>query len=171
MLNENLSAKRVWTSKYKNTHVFIVEVEDKDTHETYLLSAGNWECLNGEQYFAVLGQGKEPAEGFFGRLDYDHKTIKFSKVSLYAKHALALTEDGKLYGWGSNERNNLGLGSEVEWVYSPTLIPFFADAKFKLLDVYAGFDHSFVRVEETLPDGSVVKRYYQIGEIKDNEEF
>lgn len=30
----------------------------------------------------------------------DFKDLRFLSISLYEKQALAVTEDGKLYGWG-----------------------------------------------------------------------
>lgn len=34
--------------------------------------------------------------------------IEFTHLSLYQYHALGVTKDGKLYGWGYNEKYILG---------------------------------------------------------------
>ena len=58
----------------------------------------------GQNFDGLLGQGNdEPISATFKKLDYDHTKIKFTKVSMLTRHALALTESGELYGWGSNQ--------------------------------------------------------------------
>ena len=119
----------------------------------------------------MLGQGNdEPVSATFKKLDYDHNTIKFTKVSMLTKHALALTSDGQLYGWGSNEHLRLGL-AEVATVNKPTPITRFNDKSiFQLIDVEAGDDHSFVHLMETFKDtGMVRQRTYQIGFNEEQE--
>ena len=119
----------------------------------------------------LLGQGNdEPVSATFKKLDYDHNTIKFTKVSMLTKHALALTSDGQLYGWGSNEHLRLGL-VDVATVNKPTPIARFNDKSiFQLIDVEAGDDHSFVHLMETFKDtGTVRQRTYQIGFNEEQE--
>jgi alpha-tubulin suppressor-like RCC1 family protein len=121
----------------------IIEVVNPSTSEKYLMSAGmNFDGLS--------GQGNDEAmSSEFKKLDYDHTTIQFKKVSLLTRHALAITEKGELYGWGCNENQRLGLSSSVVNSTKPVPIPFFNDPKrFKLLDVSCGADHSFVYVKE-----------------------
>jgi alpha-tubulin suppressor-like RCC1 family protein len=75
----------------------------------------------------LLGQGnEEPVSATFKKLDYDHNAIKFTKVSMLTKHALALTSNGELYGWGSNENYRLGLDG-VPNATKPTPIARFND--------------------------------------------
>jgi hypothetical protein len=40
-LPENLKALRVWSSRAKYCQAFILEVEERDTKEKYLVSVGN----------------------------------------------------------------------------------------------------------------------------------
>ena len=39
---------------------------------------------------------------------------KFIKIYAGFHHSMALTSDGKLYGWGNNEFGQLGIGSKVD---------------------------------------------------------
>ncbi len=49
-------------------------------------------------------------------------------------------------------------------MYKPTPIPFFNNpSRFKILDIAAGDDHSFVHVQETNVDGTLRYRVYEIG--------
>lgn len=52
------------------------------------------------------------------------KTIVI-EISCSDKHTLALTQDFLVYGWGTNECGQLGLGKTFEKTISPELIPFF----------------------------------------------
>lgn len=101
---DKLSVKNVWTSRAKNTFFTLIEVEEKETKDKYLMSAGL-------SFDGLLGNGNidEVQSNSFKRLDYDYQTVKFKKVCLLTRHVLALTESGELYGWGSNEGQRLGL--------------------------------------------------------------
>lgn len=48
----------------------------------------------------------------------------FENISLGERHALGITDDGKVYSWGSNEKGQLGNGNEDKFSLtgSPTLI-------------------------------------------------
>lgn len=53
------------------------------------------------------------------------KTLGTSVVVQIAcgmKHALALTNNGELYSWGSNTEGQLGLGTDVKYEVKPKLI-------------------------------------------------
>jgi alpha-tubulin suppressor-like RCC1 family protein len=51
----------------------------------------------------LLGQGSTvDISDKFEKLDYDYKQVKFADVSLLYDHAIALTDSGLVYGWGSN---------------------------------------------------------------------
>jgi alpha-tubulin suppressor-like RCC1 family protein len=106
----------------------------------------------------LLGQGNDEAlSATFKKLDYDHNTIKFTKVSMLTKHALALTSEGELYGWGSNTDHRLGLDG-VPNATKPTPIARFNDKSiFQLIDVEAGDDHSFVHLMETFKDTGMIR--------------
>lgn len=95
---------------------------------------------------------------------YDESKINFKKVSLLADHVYALTENGEIYGWGSNEYSRLGNEIADLKVYQPTLLPYFNEKdKFKILDFVCGDDHSFIHVEEFENKKSIGFKLFQIG--------
>lgn len=50
-------------------------------------------------------------------------------IAVGLEHTLALTTDGKVYGWGNNADWQLGLGHNYLNVREPTLIPGLASKK------------------------------------------
>jgi alpha-tubulin suppressor-like RCC1 family protein len=63
--------------------------------------------------------------------DFERR-YKFSQVSFPSKvlqvatgdrHSLAVTEDGKLWAWGFNQKSQCGLGPQLEVYSNPTVIP------------------------------------------------
>lgn len=56
----------------------------------------------GTHFSGVLGVGEPEFLKEFQKLDYDYANIKFVKISLHTNHAMAITDKGELYGWGSN---------------------------------------------------------------------
>ena len=82
--------------------------------------------LDDNPVHAVAGRGSEPKDepGFFP-LQYD-KDINFVDVSVYSDWALAITDKGKLYGWGSNVQRQLSNSEETEF-YQPIELEFFKD--------------------------------------------
>jgi len=45
------------------------------------------------------------------------------QIACGVEHSIALTNDGEIYGWGSNAEGQLALGHKVELVTKPTKIP------------------------------------------------
>lgn len=165
-LPEQYKALNVWCSKAKYSQALILSVEHRTTKEHYLMSIGNHMC-------ALLGNGKDSDNTQeFQILDYDYKTIEFTKVSLLTNHALAVTKSGELYGWGSNVNGKLGLSLENVMAMKPTPVSYFNDkSKFRVLDVACGDEHSFVHVEEFDDLGnSCGFRLYQLGYNPDEPE-
>jgi alpha-tubulin suppressor-like RCC1 family protein len=71
------------------------------------------------------------------------------KLSILTHHILLLTEEGELYGWGSNEYQRLGFDESIKIVEEPKLLNFFNNKeRFIILDIAAGDDHSLIYVEE-----------------------
>ena len=82
---------------------------------------------------------------------------------MLTKHALAVSEDGKLYGWGSNEGLRIGFDKETQPVNKPTLIPFFAresPVTYHVLDISCGEDHSLIHLQEIDSLGHITLRTY-----------
>ncbi len=48
--------------------------------------------------------------------------VTFIKVWAGVTHSFALTSDGRLFGWGSNDHGQLGIGTSSSSVLSPTLV-------------------------------------------------
>ncbi|GAM25008.1 hypothetical protein SAMD00019534_081830 [Acytostelium subglobosum LB1] len=48
-------------------------------------------------------------------------------ISCGKDHSLALDEIGVVYSWGNNTGGRLGLGTTGDFIFSPTIIPFFED--------------------------------------------
>ncbi|XP_059029101.1 probable E3 ubiquitin-protein ligase HERC6 isoform X4 [Mustela lutreola] len=67
--------------------------------------------------------------------------IKIIQVSCGHHHSLALSEDGRLFAWGSNSHGQLGLGKECPSQASPQRVQFLDGIP--LTQVAAGGAHSF----------------------------
>ena len=74
-------------------------------------------------------------------LDYDKDEITFVDVKMKYYHAMALTDNGRLFAWGSNQYHQCGLPEKVNY-YSPTEVPFFYD--YIVHDFDVGDCHSMV---------------------------
>ncbi|CAI2359604.1 unnamed protein product [Moneuplotes crassus] len=72
----------------------------------------------------LLGQGNVHSSNTFSPLDYDKSSINFIDVSVYSDCAMAVTDDGRLFGWGSNKSFQLGITNHTE-ISKPVEIPFF----------------------------------------------
>ena len=72
-------------------------------------------------------------------MDYDFKNIKFVDMSAYYRGCFAITEDGKLYSWGQNQRSDQMIlqDKDTNEVYKPTLVKYF-ETRYKVLSVHAG---------------------------------
>ena len=96
----------------------------------------------GESSKGLLGQGEDNKKSVsFARLDYEHDKLNFVEVFAKYDHAMALTDDGQLYGWGCNIQHRLGLNNEGD-KFKPTHIEFFKD--YVVENVSVGISHSLV---------------------------
>ena len=135
---------------YKPLFMF-VEVEGK----TELWSAG----YSG---YGLLGQGGDKRESKkFEKLDYNKEEINFVQAKMKYYHAMALTDDGRLFSWGSNGSYQCGL-NESKTYYTPTEIPFFKD--YLVRDFELGDYHSMVCAS---PRNELDKKMiFMIGDIR-----
>ena len=129
----------------------------------------------------VYGFGNNE-DGLLGMLDKTIKTYKPTKINFIANndnvsiedyngkiidiscgtvHNLALTEDGKVFSWGSFQGGQLGLSSEFllnenqkktkdkeMYLSIPTLIPFFRKEDIKIKKISCGEAHSLALTEK-----------------------
>ena len=89
---------------------------------------GQTEILSiGESHLGLLGQGQDKSQsGTFSSLNYDKESITFKDVKMKYNHAMALTEDSRIFVWGENNHYRSGL-SEEKIYHEPTEIPFFSE--------------------------------------------
>jgi|LauGreDrversion4_2_1035121.scaffolds.fasta_scaffold89509_2 alpha-tubulin suppressor-like RCC1 family protein len=164
-VDPEVEVKRVWASRGKETYLALIEVHNKITDQTYLMSAGT--STDG-----LLGQGSDDITKLttFTKLNYDNTKLSFKKISLLTRHALAISTDGDLYGWGSNDLYRLGQPADVKSLNKPTPIDFFNDRTkiSKVLDIASGDDHSFVYIQELDKFGFNYDVVMQIGYNKDD---
>ena len=69
-------------------------------------------------------------------------TLKVTAVGAGMYHSLALTANGQLFTWGSNSKGQLGLGSQFDKKFSPTLVDCLAGVP--LGGLACGANHSLV---------------------------
>lgn len=158
-LPDNYLVRRVWCNVGKKRFpVCIIEVEDVDTQKIKILSAGASE-------YGTLGQGDEVKESkTFNDLAIDLQSLKIKDISIYDKHALAVTEDGFIYGWGYNENRLLAIHENNTYHWNPTKIV--ALSGFFVHRALASFVHSVV--EASPRDGSLIhKQIMTVGKPDD----
>ena len=76
------------------------------------------------------------------KIDYDSENITFSDFKIGKDHALALTTEGALYGWGNNVDKQLGLADTKNY-FSPTKIEYFEN--YTVHEISCGGFHSVVK--------------------------
>ena len=102
-----------------------VQVEAGNGLSLIVTRAGNVYSF-GNGRFGVLGDGDEMTSQV-PRQIYSLNTKKIKKVAAGSHHVLALTFEGKVLGWGKNDKGQCGLGVEGAAQLTPvpigTLIP------------------------------------------------
>jgi len=78
--------------------------------------------------------------------------LLWANVSSGADHTLAISREGKVFAFGSNEYGQLGLGDNSSAnMYSPVQIPYFTQTR--AIKVLAGYNHSFVWTDDGVIHG------------------
>lgn len=77
--------------------------------------------------------------------------VYFTHIEIHNRQAMAISKDGSLYVWGSNEYALLGLEKLNEIVYIPTVNEYFK--KFKVKQVSCGMWHSLIYVNHLGKNG------------------
>ena len=153
-LPNNAKAWRVYCTNIEKPWVSFVLVET-ESGKTELWSAG-------ESSKGLLGQGEDNKKSAsFARLDYEHDKLNFVEVFAKYDHAMALTDDGQLYGWGCNIQHRLGLKNEGD-KFKPTHIEFFKD--YVVESVSVGMSHSLVIA--SLKSDRTKKMVFSVGKEK-----
>jgi alpha-tubulin suppressor-like RCC1 family protein len=118
----------------------MLDVVDKSDGKRKILSAGR-------SRFGVLGQGNDVKESeFFKPVQFGDSQIL--NIELNSRVGFAVAKDGKLYAWGSNEYQQMGLElgkDKTQW--TPTLVKFF-DGQFNVKDVRCGEQHALVEAKK-----------------------
>ena len=98
----------------------MIEVVDKsDNKRRKILSAG-------KNKFGVLGLGCEVKESKdFVKVNFGIEQI--IDIAISGKHAIAISKEGTIFGWGSNDNGAIGQpkDKEADSLMVPTVIPFF----------------------------------------------
>eukprot|EP01084_Bolivina_argentea_P162053 282043_1 len=74
---------------------------------------------------------------------FRNKNIKIVSFKCGFHHVLSLTHNNKVYGWGANERGELGFKSDTN-ITIPTKIEFFENDDINVIDIKVGYNHSCV---------------------------
>lgn len=97
---------------------------------------GNAKLLGREETKTKGAHVVQPIESLRGRI---------AKIAFSAKHAAAITTDGKLFTWGHKKYGKLGLpGAHSDVVQLPTEVTFFSKNGIKLKDVVVAKNHTLV---------------------------
>lgn len=99
-------------------------------------------------FFSVANETSQEGDGIVTLIFEQIETFKNTKiinVSGTFEHCFVITEDGKVFGIGSNENGKLGIGKETEKVNEFTEIK--SLSKYKIKAAYAGWSHSLFQTE------------------------
>lgn len=79
-------------------------------------------------------------------MDYDVENIEMEGSCMYMNTAMGWDSEGRLYGWGKNNENCLGLPDDQEY-HKPTLVDKFNE-KYKATYVQTGREFAMVKAIE-----------------------
>jgi|GEM_PF-5950614 len=85
-------------------------------------------------------------------------------------HFLALTSDNRLFGWGSNYYNQVGINSDLNIIDSPTEITYFKENNIKIVKITGGDALSFAISDDGRLFGWGINYYYKMGVGNDDYE-
>jgi E3 ubiquitin-protein ligase HERC4 len=96
----------------------------------------------GSDEYGQLGHNQGAQTLRVPRLVKSLGTLKVTAIAAGMYHSAALTANGQLFTWGSNNKGQLGLGNKYEMVFSPTLVDCLAGVP--LAGLVCGANHSIV---------------------------
>jgi alpha-tubulin suppressor-like RCC1 family protein len=111
-------------------------------HSFFLAEDGGIYAM-GRNDHGQLGIGSQTTENYPVLMEEIHSRLSVSKISTGRSHSLFLMSNGEVYGCGSNEQGQLGLGENKTALRDslrPVKLPFTATIR----DIACGYDHSLV---------------------------
>lgn len=85
----------------------------------------------------------------FRPVKYNHTATKFVDVSTHSDHALAIDQEGNIWGWGCNQNKRAGIKDDIyDGIFEPIKIAFPEKEGLRAIQAKVGFDHSLVLFEE-----------------------
>jgi alpha-tubulin suppressor-like RCC1 family protein len=125
----------------------LISIKSGDAHTIALTNLGKlYSWGNGSS--GALGTGNtnsrnNPATISFTNLITNERIVA---IEVGGTHSLALTSNGRVFGWGSNTRGQLGLGTatNLQTVSSPTPVTFSSlSGSETIQSIHAGYEHNF----------------------------
>ena len=98
----------------------IIKISAGNNHSMAITELGelySW----GEGIYGQLGHGVNNNEQYPKKVEYFCNKFKIIDCIGGATHSIALTEEGYLFGWGQNDKNQLNLG-KIEFTNKPYLL-------------------------------------------------
>ena len=87
----------------------IIKISAGNNHSMAITELGELYTW-GEGIYGQLGHGKNNNEQYPKKVEYFRNKFKIIDCKGGAAHTVALTEEGYLFGWGQNDKNQLNLG-------------------------------------------------------------
>ena len=98
----------------------IIKISAGNNHSMAITELGELYTW-GEGVYGQLGHGVNNNEQYPKKIEYFCNKFKIIDCIGGATHTIALTEEGYLFGWGQNDKNQLNLG-KIEFVNKPYLL-------------------------------------------------
>uniref|UniRef100_A0A3B0MT90 Chromosome condensation (RCC1 homologue) protein, putative n=1 Tax=Theileria annulata TaxID=5874 RepID=A0A3B0MT90_THEAN len=114
----------------------IQQIAVGDSHGALLTCNGTvytWGVNNGTGY----NSSSEPLENYCEPILFNHFSSKITKIACGSSHTLAVTINGLLFSWGSNENGQLGHGD-----LRSRVVPDSVNTIENCINVFAGIDNS-----------------------------
>ena len=125
--HENKKEKSTTSGDYSHPQL----IESLSNESITKISAGNNHSMAitelgelytwGEGVYGQLGHGENNNEQYPKKVEYFKNKFKIIDCQGGATHSIALTEEGYIFGWGQNDKNQLNLG-KIDFVNVPYLL-------------------------------------------------
>ena len=98
----------------------IIKISAGNNHSMAITELGELYTW-GEGIYGQLGHGVNNNEQYPKKVEYFTNKFKIIDCAGGAAHTIALTEEGYIFGWGQNDKNQLNLG-KIECINKPYLL-------------------------------------------------